>query len=190
VGNTSLPSYLIDVYCDIISCNQIVLNLLGLTPDHLRQTADHPITAANMMRFVFAPEYDQRDMIENWHGFAYQNITIFRTLSLRYRNTPYFQHLIAEMRKWPLFRRYWFKLYDDVVRDPVIDNETIIVNTPQGVRLSYFSSAVTAMTTAGALVLYVYVPADEQTTVVFNQLSSQSERVAYRFASWPEKREV
>lgn len=186
VQNTSLPCYLIDVYCDIISCNQIVLNLLNLTPEHLRHTTDHPITAANMMRFVFAPEFDQRDIIANWHRYAHQNITIFRTLSLRYRNTPYFQSLLAELRKWPLFRRYWFKLYDDTDCDPVIDNETIVVNTPQG-QLRYFSASVTAMTKAGALVLSVYVPANTNTTDVFATLSEQSERVAHRFSSWEGK---
>jgi transcriptional regulator with XRE-family HTH domain len=187
VAHASLPCYLIDVYCDILSCNQIVLNLLGLTPEHLRVTDDHPITAANMMRFVFSPAFDQREIIANWHQYAYQNITIFRTLSLRYRNSSYFQRLITELRKWPLFRRYWFKLYDDVDRDPVIDNETIVSNTPQWGALSYFSASVTAMTTAGPLVLYVYVPADQATTEVFARIAATTERVAHTFGSWPEK---
>lgn len=187
VEHTSLPCYLIDVYCDIISCNQIVLNLLGLTPEHLRQTNDHPITAANMMRFVFAPEFDQRESIENWQKYAHQNITIFRTLSLRYRNNPYFQRLIAELRKWSLFRLYWFKLYDKIEPDPITDNEIIVVNTPQWERLSYFSTSMTAITVAGALALYVYVPADKKTTDVFTKLAGKTERIAHRFSSWPEK---
>ncbi|NJN68412.1 MAG: helix-turn-helix transcriptional regulator [Chloroflexaceae bacterium] len=187
VEHTALPAYLIDHYCDILACNQVVLNLLGLTPDHLRQTTDHPIVAANMMRFVFAPEFDQREYMPHWHTFAYQNIMIFRTLSLRYRTEPYFQSLITELRKWPLFRRYWFKLYEDIERDPVVNNETIVTNSPLWGALSYFSTSCAAMTSAGALMLYVYVPADTSTADVFTDISRQSEQVVHQFVSWPEK---
>jgi transcriptional regulator with XRE-family HTH domain len=187
IEHVSLPAYLIDGYCDILACNQNVLTLLGLTSDHLRQTTDHPIVAANMMRFVFAPDFDQRTTMPHWHTFAYQNITIFRALSLRYRTEPYFQTLIAELRKWPLFRRYWFKLYEDIERDPVVDNEIIVANSPQWGELSYFSTSSTAMTNAGVLMLYVYVPADARTAGIFTNISRQSEQAVYLFGAWPEK---
>lgn len=188
VEHVPLPAYLIDQYCDILSCNQSVLNLLGLTPEHLRQTADHPIVASNMMRFVFAPEFEQREHMPHWHMFAYQNMAIFRTLSLRYRTQPYFQTLIAEMRKWPLFRHYWFKLYEDIEHDPVVNNETIVVDTSQGRQLNYFSTSFTARTNAGTLVFYVYVPADAPTIEVFTHIINASDQVVYQFGSWPQKR--
>jgi transcriptional regulator with XRE-family HTH domain len=181
IEHVALPAYLIDNYCDIVACNQIVLTLLGLTPEHLRHTSDHPIVAANMMRFVFAPEFEQRAVMPSWHTYAYQNMTIFRTLSLRYRTRPYFQALIAELRKWPLFRRYWFKLYEDIERDPVVDNETITVHAPQVGTLHYFSTSFTVLTSAGTLVFYTYIPADAKTTAFFADVSRQSERVAYQF---------
>lgn len=187
IENVALPAYLIDNYCDILACNQIVLNLLGLTPDHLRQTNDSPIVAANMMRFVFAPEFDQRASMPCWHTYAYQNITIFRTLSLRFRTQPYFQALITELRKWPLFRRYWFKLYEDIEQDPIVDNETILVNVPDVGELTYFSTSLTAMTSAGSLVLYTYIPANAKTTEVFTGIANRSDTVVYQFSSWPEK---
>lgn len=187
VEHAPLPAYLIDVYCDILACNQHVLTLLGLTPEHLRQTPDHPIVAANMMRFVFASEFDQRAYMPHWHAYAYQNINIFRALSLRYRTEPYFLSLIAELRKWPLFRHYWFKFYEDIERDPVVDNETIVANSPQWGALSFFSTSCTAVTSAGALMFYVYVPADARTAAVFMDISAQSEQRVYQFSSWPEK---
>jgi hypothetical protein len=102
-------------------------------------------------------------------------------LSLRYRTRPYFQALIAELRKWPLFRRYWFKLYEDIERDPVVDNETITVRAPQVGKLHYFSTSFTVLTSAGTLVFYTYIPADAKTTAFFADVSRQSERVAYQF---------
>jgi transcriptional regulator with XRE-family HTH domain len=187
VQDVSLPAYVIDNYCDILACNQIVLHLLGLTPEQLRQTNDHSIVAANMMRFVFAPEFDQRDYMPHWHTYAYQNITIFRTLSLRYRTQPYFQALLAELRKWPLFWRYWFKHYEDIERDPVVDNESIVVNASDLGALHYFSTSFTAMTGAGSLVFYTYIPANARTTSVFAEIAQNTERRAYQFGSWPEK---
>jgi transcriptional regulator with XRE-family HTH domain len=189
IEHAPMPAYLIDSYCDILACNQHVLNLLGLSPDHLHQTTtDNPIVASNMMRFVFSPEFDQRRYMPHWHSYAYQNINIFRALSLRYRTEPYFQALLAEMRKWPLFRHYWFKLYADIEpHHPVMDNETIEINSPQWGTLSYFSTACTAMTSAGALILYVYAPADARTAAVFSEISQQSDEVVHRFGSWPEK---
>jgi transcriptional regulator with XRE-family HTH domain len=188
VEHVTLPAYLIDNYCDILACNQTVLNLLGLTPEHLQKTSDHPIVAANMMRFVFAPEFDQRASMPSWHTYAYQNITIFRTLSLRYRTQPYFQALITELRKWPLFRRYWFKLYEDIERDPVVDNETIVVHAPQVGELNYFSTSLTAMTGTGSLVFYAYIPADARTTEIFTDIARHSEQRVYQFGSWPDKK--
>jgi len=189
ISQTPQPAYLLDVYCDILACNDIALKLLDLTPDQLQDRTYQPVAAANMMRFVFAPEFARSAaeiMGERWHAYTQYHMALFKQLTLRYRTQPYFANLIAELRQWPLFRRYWFQLSHETP-EALLETEDIHVRASSQGDIAYFPTSLTIMTSKGNLFLYVYVPSDEATAAIFQEISQHTPRQAYCFGSWPEK---
>ena len=124
-----------------------------------------------------AVSYLSKIMGDSWHDYLYTNVINLRTLSLRYRSTEYFEALLQELKKSRMFRRYWREVYFEE-KDHYIDNEYFRVNSPQWGRLVWFTSSLTALTTAGELQLMVYVPASKETSKAFSQIERNMEQFA------------
>ena len=186
-----LPAYIIDSYCDVLAANAAILRLLDLEAAGLpvREMVQKPF-GMNMLQYVFSPKavnFYRGLMGEHWDDYAYQNMMIFRTLSLHHRSSTYFEELLEALKKYPLFRRYWREVYwkED---DHLSDNEHIWVDTQEWGPLLYFSASYTVMTRAGRLHFCTYVPATADTASVFAQIVEESGTMLTQLGSWPEKR--
>lgn len=186
-----LPAYVIDSYCDIVAFNSAVTELAdledaGLSPSIM---ANRPF-GFNILQFVFSDEavdYFGKRMGDNWPDYIYNHMMIFRTFSLRHRATEYFQALLQELKKHRIFRRYWREVYF-TEKDHFVDNEHIRLNSPRWGPLMWFSTSLTALTTAGDLHFCVWVPATYATADVFSQIVHQDGAAnTFRVGSWPEK---
>jgi len=184
-----LPAHIIDPYCDVVAVNASLIELLDLESAPSRHSDTSPFRL-NRLRFFFSEEgkahYDQI-MEHDWADHAYQSMMLFRTFSLRYRSTEYFQILLAELRKHRLFRRYWHDVYLDE-RDLFADSRHMRLNSPKWGLTAYFSTYLTALTTAGELHLCVYVPASQNTVDVFSQIVQKvGAQTVLKTGSWPKK---
>lgn len=187
VAHTPLPAYLLDVYCDIVACNEAALHLLGLTPEMLHDRTHYPASASNLMRVVFAPEVQPPEArSEHWPRDAQYHMALFKQMTLRHRMRPFFARLITELRQWPLFRRFWFQFHDEAP-DPTLEVAELRRDLPQWGAVRFVTPALTARTSAGNLLLTVAVPADEASAQVLAEIARQTARQAHRFAAWPDK---
>lgn len=161
------PAAVVDAYCNVLQVSGVLLELLefpsayGMTPG-TRPDQPYPY---NLVRFVFSDEgssHFRRLMGEGFSDFAFLTMDVFRTFSLEYRSTRYFQDLFGELRRSRLFRRYWSDIYFRE-GDRQLSNADIRVSSPRWGQLSAFIAIRTAYTIAGDLHLAVFVPADGNT---------------------------
>ena len=191
IKQTYAPAYVVDSYYDTVALNYSLLEFLEWIPHILEgdPTEGQPFPL-NALAFIFsdwAVKYLGEHMGEDWAYHAFQTVTFFRTISLRYRATEYFQHLLQGLWMYPLFRRYWWEVYYDE-KDQFVDNRYIQFNSPKYGRLVSYSASVTALTTAGELHLCAFLPATYETAEVFSKISHKSDaRSVFRLASWPAK---
>jgi hypothetical protein len=186
-----LPAYVIDSYCDVVGVNSAILRILDLEAAGLDRTAlaARPF-GSNVLQYVYldeAVEHFSQLMGRDWSSYANHHMLLFRTLSLRYRSTDYFQGLLKELKKSRLFKRYWREVYF-TEQDHFIDNEHIHLNSPKWGPLVWFSTSLTALTTAGELYFCVYVPSTADTARVFSEIVQEpGASDTYRVGSWPVK---
>lgn len=187
-----LPAFIIDQYCDVVAANAAVFPLLGIKGDLGIGSMQEKYSqfAYNMLQYVFSPEavryFQNRMNRTDWERWAYQNMMMFRSSTLRYRTTPYYNQLFDCLWQHPAFRRHWNNAYD-IEKDYFIDTEEIVMSTLDGYRLSFFSSDTTAVTTAGELRYCVYVPKTAETRDFFSQLIEQTDTEMVPMAPWPKK---
>jgi len=187
-----MPAYILDQYCDVVAGNEVVVKLLDLT-DELsfeRMKKKYSCFAYNMLQYVFSPEAVDhfQDWMgrSNWEKWAYQNMMMFRSSTLRYRTTTYYKELFDCLWQHPIFRQYWTSAYH-IDKDYFIDDEEIVMNTSNGYVLSFFSSDTTAVTTAGELHYCVYIPTTLKTREHFMRLVDENSTIMIPMAPWPEK---
>lgn len=187
------PAFVMDSYCDVVAANGAVVELLdyasaGLGPDTLKAKFPFP---HNIASFVFpeeAVEHLVKVMGDAWSNFAYTTMMAFRTFTLRYRSTDYFQSLLQEMNKYRLFRRYWREVYFEE-RDHFVNGADMRLTSPKWGPLTCFFSAFTALTTALELHLWVAVPMSPETARVFSDIAGCAGEVyAFEVDPWPQKR--
>jgi len=124
-------------------------------------------------------------MGKDFPDFAYTAVSIFRTFSLAYRSTDYFQDLLSELRKSRLFKRYWSDVYLRE-KDRQFNPAEIRANSPTWGAISMFITTRTALTTAGEVHLAVFVPTDINTANVTAQISNQSSTsTIFNLTPWP-----
>lgn len=184
-----LPAFILDAYCDVLAANAITTCLFNLTPNQIASMYNATPIQANMLRFVFSPEFDYRSVMrDHWHAYLFRNMMNFRTMTLRYRATPYFSYLFRELDKWSLFQEYWqitkFKLHDYFT-----DYEEIHLYTPHpyGQHLAFFSSNFRALTSHGELYFCTYIPQNVETHRAFEWMSDRCGATVYRLGYWPDK---
>ncbi len=184
-----LPAFLVDVYSDVIAINQALLSFFKIPTALLESDRSIP-GGFNTMRMLFGRELIGRTHVaDNWDGYALSSMRAFREISLRYRATPYFKYLMKAFRdpsEYPLFDRFW-KLVSSVEQDKEANMDYFSYRHVEFGDLKYYSSSTVTITSFGELFLVQYLPLDDHTGQVFEQLIDNSGREIIRLASWPEK---
>jgi transcriptional regulator with XRE-family HTH domain len=190
VGKLRIPACLMDVYCDVLSANRIMLELLQVSPEIIAQAPLIPggysslrVACGDLLRTTLPVGYED---------FVLASMRTFREVSLRYRARPYFQYLMREFRnpkKYPWFERTWRKasLLDD---DKAMSVDSISFRHLSYGQLTYYSTSAVTFTPYGELFLIQYLSADAQTSAVFEQLADTLGTETVHFAPWPEKKMV
>jgi hypothetical protein len=113
----------------------------------------------------------------------------FREISLRYRAKPYFKYLIKAFRnpvEFPLFDRYW-KMVSSLEQDKETNTDVFAYEHSHYGPLKYLASSIITVTPYGELFLIQYLPTDQRTAEVFEQLAQEHGQDVASFAPWPEK---
>lgn len=113
----------------------------------------------------------------------------FRENSLRYRAQPYFKYLMKAFRnpaEYPLFDRYW-KMVSSVEEDKENTTDYFAYRHVEFGEVKYTSSANTSITSFGELFVVQYLPLDEGTSGIFEQIAKQAGQGVVRFSPWPAK---
>ena len=186
-----LPAFIMDQYCDIVALNSPLIQIVDLAAAELNPNAGNKRPfPLNMLRILFSEE--RVDVFGelfggSWSDYAYHNVMLFRTFSLRYRSNFYFQALLQELKKYRAFKRYWRGMYlEEKGHSP--SGGYIHLNSPRWGNVGLFLASLTALTTAGELHFCVYVPTTYDTTCLLSQLLGQGDAASiFRVGSWPEK---
>lgn len=189
VGQLRVPAFLVDVYSDVLAINLIGTAFFQVPPS-LIETAQGTPGGYSAMRMMFSKELATRSHIsENWDEYALGSMRFFREVSLRYRARPYFQYLIKAFRnptEYPLFDRYW-KLVSSVEQDREANVDIFnYVHSDFG-HLHYATATTVSLTPYGELLLNQYLPLDDHTSQIFDQLSANFGQGVIRLAPWPVK---
>lgn len=188
-GQMRLPAFLADVYGDVIATNNSILSFFRL-PIEFVERADKIPAGYNTVRFDFGKDLVAHNhVVDNWDRYALYSMRTFRENSLRYRAQPYFKYLMKIFRnqnEYPLFERYW-KLVSSIEQDKEASTDHFSYYHNEFGNIKYVSSSITSITSFGELFLIQYLPLDEKTSQVFEQLARQEGQGVTTFASWPEK---
>jgi transcriptional regulator with XRE-family HTH domain len=189
-GHIRLPAFLGDVYGDVIAANNIILSFFRLPPEYVKQ-ADQIPAGYSTVRFNFGKDLVARShVVDNWDRYALYSMRTFRENSLRYRAQPYFKYLMKIFRnqhEYPLFERYW-KMVSSSEQDKEATTDHFSYPHNEFGEIKYISSSTVSITSFGELYLVHYLPLDQSTSQVFEQLAQQVGQGVTVFAPWPEKR--
>lgn len=189
-GKVRLPAFLGDVYGDVIAANNIILSFFKLPPEFVEQ-ADRIPAGYSTVRFNFSKDLVARShVVDNWDQYALDSMRTFRENSLRYRAQPYFKYLMKIFRnqnEYPLFERHW-KMVSSNQQDKEAATDHFSYRHDEFGPIEYISSSTVSITSFGELFLVHYLPLDESTSQVFEQLARQAGQGVTTFAPWPEKR--
>ena len=184
-----LPAFLADVYGDVVAANDIILSFFKVPLEYLEKVDKVP-GGYNTVRFNFSKDLVARShVIENWDRYALNSMRTFREMSLRYRAQPYFKYLMKIFRnpsEYPLFERYW-KMVSSSEQDKEASTDHFSYRHNEFGQIKYISSSTVSITSFGELFLIHYLPLDQGTSQVFEQLAQQTGQGVTRFAPWPEK---
>ena len=184
-----LPAFLCDSYSDVICANEIMLAFFRPSAEFLEGIEQIP-GGYNTARFNFGKELQARGRIlDNWDTYALNSMRSFRENSLRYRAKPYFKYLMKIFRNqadYPLFDRYW-KMVSSVERDKEANADYFSYSNPEFGTVCYSSATTIAITSFSELYLVYYLPLDEPTRLLFEELAKATKPGVMQFASWPLK---
>lgn len=188
-GQLRLPAFVIDVYGDVIAANYIVMALFQVTLEWAREGAHMP-GGYSTIRATFGRDLISRSMVtDNWEAYALNTMRGFREISLRYRAKPYFKYLIKAFRnpvEFPLFDRYW-KMVSSIEQDKETNTDIFTYVHSHYGQVKYLAASTVTITPYGELYLIQYLPTDQPTTAVFEQLAREYDQDVTTFAPWPEK---
>lgn len=184
-----LPAFVCDAYSDVICGNLIMMSFFSPSPKFMEGIENIP-GGFNTTRYNFGKELQARNLVgDGWDNYALNSMRSFRENSLRYRAKPYFVYLMKSFRnavEYPLFDRYW-RLVSQVERDKDANTDTFSFHHAELGALRYTTSTTVSITSFGELFLIHYLPLDEQTSLVFEQLAKTAGQGVAKFAPWPMK---
>jgi transcriptional regulator with XRE-family HTH domain len=189
VSQVRLPGFLLDVYSDVIAANKIIMSFFEIPPEILESAAHIP-GGYNTARFNFGKDMLARNhVLDNWENYALNSMSAFRENSLRYRAKPYFKYLMKIFRnpvEFPLFDRYW-KRVSSVQQDNETNLDYFTYRHDRLGEIKYITSSIVSITSFGELFFAQYLPLDENTSRIFEQLAQETGTGAINLAPWPVK---
>lgn len=189
LGRLRVPAFVHDVYSDVLAANHIAFTFFQV-PMEMLQSADSVPGGYNTVRLVFGKDLAERShFLTNWEAYAIESMRSFREVSLRYRAAPYFRYLIRAFRnptEYPLFDRYW-KMVSSVEEDRNANFVHFVYDHDMFGHLDYVTATTVCLTAHGELMLTQYLPADDRTDQVFNQIVKQSGIGTRGLSPWPKK---
>ncbi|MFN8383390.1 MAG: hypothetical protein U0V02_15715 [Anaerolineales bacterium] len=193
VEQLTIPAFIMDVYADVLAVNNIAFSFFN-TPLELLATASSVVGGYNTVRLMFGKELAMRSHItENWDHYAVGSMRFVRENSLRYRATPYFQHLMKSFQnpvEYPLFNRYWNQV-SSFEQDRESNVDVFSYTHDEYGPLRYATATTVSITPHGELFLNQYLPLDEHTQTLFKELLNKSGiGVIAPVAPWPEKKMI
>jgi transcriptional regulator with XRE-family HTH domain len=188
-GLVRLPAFLCDVYGDVIAANHVILSFFNLPSEFVEKAGQTP-GGYNTARFNFGKDLVARSYVtDNWDQYALNSMRSFRENSLRYRAQPYFKYLMKIFRnlnEYPIFERYW-KMVSSVEQDREANTDYFSYQHKEFGEIKYTSSYTISITSFGELFLIQYLPLNENTSQVFEQLAQHAGQAVTNFAPWPVK---
>jgi transcriptional regulator with XRE-family HTH domain len=178
------PAFILDGFGDIVAINLSGPAVYDLEMSQLY--SPHLLSQHNFNRLLFSTEFEkQRAMLgETEFDFTRRIVMLFKFWTLRYRHHWYFQRLLPELNRYPVFRQHW--------QSPSFQNEDIYVQHsfitlrhPKFGELKFLSVPSQAISTDGDLYLLCFHPLDAHTTEVCAQLAGALGTQAIRVAPWP-----
>lgn len=170
----------------MIAVNSGAIRLFGLHDDLVNYPADEPV-AYNIMRVIFARNSSYRTILgKEWTRNALHNIRFFRGITLRYRFHPYFKQTLTGLWKHPAFRLYWERARAED-EDSTTDSLMYDYHHPYLGPIRYMANSSKLVTRSGTLYWAIYVPLDERTTTVFQDMVERHGTDVIQLAAWPKE---
>lgn len=191
LGNSFVPTVLMDSYCDIVAMNHSFFIMYAFKPEDLTPQENNP-TQYNIMRLIFGPDFEfQQKRIMGWDRWAYTTLMLFREMCLKHRAEPHMIDIISSLNKYPKFRQVWvFATHGQEleVKDQFTDNTLVSFNHPEFGWIKSITSSITSQTSFGELNLYSLQPIDEHTFNTFNKIvEKQGRKTIAILPNWPDK---
>lgn len=178
------PAFISTAFGDLLYVNRSFLAVHGLNLQQIRDS--RLLTRYNINRLFFSPEFEaQQKMLEHdGADFARRSVLLYKTITLHYRGHSYFQRILPELNRFPLFRQYWqspaFK-GDDVNN---ISN-TLSFTHPQYGPLRFFIMPLRVLGNYIDIFLYTYQPLDAASAALCIRLASELGTAPIPLAAWP-----
>ena len=193
IAQLNIPAFIMDVYADVLAVNKSAFTFFNAPTDMLA-SASSIVGGYNTVRMMFGKELHMRSHItENWDQYAVGSMRFFRENSLRYRAKPYFQYLMKAFRnpvEYPLFSRYW-KQVSSFEQDRESNVDVFSYTHDEYGPLQYATATTVSITPYGELFLNQYLPLDEHTRNLFEDILKKSGMGAIApLAPWPEKKMI
>jgi transcriptional regulator with XRE-family HTH domain len=184
LSHLQTPAYIQDDFGDIVTLNPVSLSVLGLEVNLLH--APHLLSQYNINRFLFSPEFAnlQNFLGQAQSGQAQRAVMLYKLWTMKVRHHWYFQRLLPELNRFPLFRRYW---QSPNSLDEDIYDQTNFLNLkhPEFDLLKFLACPIQTITRQGNLNLFSLQPLDDHSAEACLQLVRKHGVQAIPLAPWP-----
>jgi len=178
------PAYVLDGFGDILMINPGGLAAFSLEPSDLH--APHLLSQHNINRFLFSPEFDNLHNLvgDSQSTSARRTVVLYKLWTLKVRHHWYFQRLLPELNRYPVFREHWQSpaFHDE---DIYVEYNTITLKHPELGVLNMLASPTHAITPEGDLYLFSLQPLDAPTADACFQLARKHGTQPIPVAPWP-----
>ena len=188
LADIQLPAFLVDTYLDVIAVNGPLIQLFDVSKTVLIE-ASRPSVNVNLLHFLFSEAFEQQRKAmqrEQWDYLAVGSVMYFRRMTLPYRMTDYFEHLMGELRCFRDFRWYWEQIFYEEQRY-FVGGESYQMRLPLGERFSYLTAPLITLTPFGNLEINTFVPRNWETAVFFHHLAQKKLSATQQLSTWPYK---
>ena len=178
------PAFILDGFGDILIINPGGLAVFNLESSHLH--APHLLSQHNINRFLFSPEFENMHtlMSESQSASARRTIMLYKLRTMKVRHHWYFQRLLPELNRYPVFREHWQSpsFHDE---DIYVQYNPVTLKHPELGLLKLLASPTHAITTQGDLYLFILEPLDMHTAEACLQLAHKLGTQPIPVAPWP-----
>lgn len=186
IKTLQLPALLYDDYLDILAVNSLSVAFNIGVAQSMGITSPFPIPQDhNLLCLLFNPESEhQQRLAPMWTIMARTCVQMFHCHTLRHRSTPYFQSLLSQLRRYPVFRQYWEEICD--AGSPEINcYHPFTIPTAQNEVAKWSNSVTTTVTPIADLHLAMVLPCNQ---AAFEALGVGLRAVppeVYQLEEWP-----